>query len=414
MQNPAPLPPVAVVGGGPAGLMAAEVLAAHHPVTVYDRMPSVGRKLLMAGRGGLNLTHTEEFERFLDRYGDAAPRLRPIIEAFRPQDLMAWAEALGQKTFVGSSGRVFPDAFKASPLLRSWLQRLDRLGVRFALRHRFDGFSADGRLRFTAPEGPIAVAPAATVLALGGASWPRLGSDGAWVDMLEGTAIAPLRPANMGFSVLWSDLFRSRHEGEPLKRIALTFGGTTVRGEAIVTADGIEGGVVYALSAPLREAIAAQGRATLLVDLRPDLTAENLAARLAVPRKGQSTSTVLRKAAGLSPIAAALLREGGPLPSEPAALAARIKAAPITLTAAKPLERAISTAGGVRFDSFDENLMLRNRPGVFVAGEMLDWEAPTGGYLLQATFATGIAAAKGALRWLDQSRAAGVALTPRA
>jgi uncharacterized flavoprotein (TIGR03862 family) len=383
--------------------MAADVLSqAGRAVTVYDRMPSVGRKLLIAGRGGLNLTHSEPLDRFVARYREAAPRLRPLIEDFGPESLRAFAESLGQKTFVGSSGRVLPEAFKASPLLRAWLARLDRQGVRFALRHRFVGWDEAGRLTFAGPAGEgVTAAPPATVLALGGASWPRLGSDGAWVDMLEGTAIAPLRPANMGFSVLWSDLFRSRHEGEPLKRIALTFGGTTVRGEAIVTADGIEGGVVYALSAPLREAIAAQGRATLLVDLRPDLTAENLAARLAVPRKGQSTSTVLRKAAGLSPIAAALLREGGPLPSEPAALAARIKAAPITLTAAKPLERAISTAGGVRFDSFDENLMLRNRPGVFVAGEMLDWEAPTGGYLLQASFATGAAAGRGALKWLE-------------
>ncbi|MEE1612303.1 NAD(P)/FAD-dependent oxidoreductase [Microvirga sp. CF3016] len=395
-------PEVAVIGGGPTGLIAAEVLGrAGLAVTVYDQMPSVGRKLLMAGRGGLNLTHSESFERFVTRYAEAQPRLQPLIEAFRPEDLRAWCEGVGQETFVGSSGRVFPRAFKASPLLRAWLARLEQLGVRFALRHRWQGWDEDGQLVFTAAsDQTVRVRPAATILALGGASWPRLGSDGSWVELLSqrGIAISPLRPANMGFTLVWSDLMRSRFEGEPLKRIAMTFEGTTVRGEAIVTADGIEGGAVYALSARLRDAIERMGAATLHLDLRPDLAEEALAKRLSAPRKGQSASTFLRKSAGLSPVGMALLREASPsLPSEPDALARLIKAVPLTLTGTKPLDRAISSAGGIPFGEVDDHLMLRRIPDVFVAGEMLDWEAPTGGYLLQATFATGIAAARGVL-----------------
>jgi hypothetical protein len=386
-------------------LAAAEVLArAGVAVTVYDRMPSVGRKLLMAGRGGLNLTHSEELERFLARYGQAQAHLRPTIEAFRPEDLRAWCEGLGQETFVGSSGRVFPKAFKASPLLRAWLLRLESLNVRFALRHRFQGWSEDGGLVFTDAAGePVRAKPDATVLALGGASWPRLGSDGTWADLLaqRGIDIRPLRPSNMGFTLPWSAFMR-RHEGEPLKRIALTFEGTTVRGEAIVTADGIEGGAVYALSARLRDAIEHRGSATLHVDLRPDLSHEILLQKLAAPRKGQSASTFLRKSAGLGPLGIALLREASPaLPSESDALARLIKAVPLGLTGTQSLERAISSAGGVPFGELDEHLMLRRMPGVFIAGEMLDWEAPTGGYLLQATFATGIAAAKGVLARLE-------------
>ncbi|QRM29333.1 TIGR03862 family flavoprotein [Microvirga sp. VF16] len=393
---------VAIVGGGPAGLIAAEVLGrAGLKVTVYDQMPSVGRKLLMAGRGGLNLTHSEEFERFVTRYAEAEPQLRPLIEAFRPDDLRAWSEGLGQETFVGSSGRVFPKAFKASPLLRAWLSRLEGLGIRLSLRHRWQGWDEDGHLVFTDAAGQkVQVKPAATILALGGASWPRLGSDGTWVALLSqrGIQVSPLRPANMGFTLPWSDIMRSRFEGEPLKRIALTFEDRTVKGEAILTANGIEGGAVYALSARLRDAIEQLGSATLHLDLRPDLSEEALAKRLSAPRKGQSASTFLRKGASLSPVGIALLREVSPaLPSDPVSLARLIKAAPLTLTGTKPLDRAISSAGGVPFDEVDEHLMLRRMPGTFVAGEMLDWEAPTGGYLLQASFATGIAAAKGVL-----------------
>ncbi len=399
-------PFIAVVGGGPAGLMAAEVLAgAGHAVTVYDRMPSLGRKFLMAGRGGLNLTHSEDVERFVARYAEAAPRLKPLLDAFSPADLRAWCEGLGHETFVGSSGRVFPRAFKASPLLRAWLARLESLSVRFAPRHRWEGWSEDGALRFTRGDGEaVLVTPDATVLALGGASWPRLGSDGAWAETLtgRGVAVAPLRAANVGFTVPWSEVMRSRFAGEPLKRIALAFEGTSVRGEAMITAAGIEGGAVYALSAAIRDAILRDGQATIQVDLRPDLSVEALARRLAAPRSGQSASTFLRKAAALPPVAIALLREahGTELPREPEALAGAIKAVPLTLDGIKPIARAISTAGGVSLEGVDEHLMLRDHPGVFVAGEMLDWEAPTGGYLLQATFATGVAAAKGALAWL--------------
>jgi uncharacterized flavoprotein (TIGR03862 family) len=329
-----------------------------------------------------------------------------MVAAFGSEDLRAFAESLGQETFVGSSGRVFPKAFKASPLLRAWLARLDRLGVRFALRHRWQGWDGEGRLRFVGPAGEaVAAMPDATILALGGASWPRLGSDGIWVEAFasRGVAVSPLRPANMGVRVAWSDVFRSRFEGEPLKRIALTFAGTTRRGEAIVTRDGLEGGAVYALSAPLRDEILRTGTAALTIDLRPDLSADALARRLAAPRSGQSTSTFLRKSAGLAPPGIALLREAGhALPADPDALAALIKAVPLTLTGIMPIARAISTAGGISFDELDERLMLRKIPGVFAAGEMLDWEAPTGGYLLQATFATGVAAANGALAWLGE------------
>jgi uncharacterized flavoprotein (TIGR03862 family) len=411
MSMPFPPPSVAVIGGGPAGLIAAEMLGQSGvSVTVYDQMPSVGRKFLMAGRGGLNLTHSEDFGRFVTRYAETESRLRPILEAFTPADLRAWSEGLGQDTFVGSSGRVFPKAFKASPLLRAWLARLADLNVRFSLRHRWQGWDEEGHLVFTESTGEtIRQKPDATILALGGASWPRLGSDGQWAAWLaqRGIAVTRLRPSNMGFVVPWSDVIRSRFEGEPLKRMAFTFGDATARGEAVITADGIEGGAVYALSGKLREAIDRNGSATLFLDQRPDLSPDALANRLKVPRKGQSTSNFLRKAAGLSPVGIALLREATlNLPAEPIELARLIKQAPLTLTGTKSLDRAISTAGGVSFGEIDEHLMLRRLPGVFVAGEMLDWEAPTGGYLLQATFATGIAAAKGVLARLKIPNAA--------
>jgi len=395
---------VAVVGGGPAGLFAAEQLAAAGcAVTVYERMPSVGRKFLMAGRGGLNLTHSEPFEAFVGRYGEAAARLRPTLEAFPPGALVAWAEGLGQPTFVGSSGRVFPKALKASPLLRAWLARLAAAGVTIRTRHEWLGWDADGALRFRTPDGEVTEPADAVILALGGASWARLGSDGAWAGVLAeaGVDVAPFRPANVGFNVAWSPVLVG-FAGQPLKTLALTFRGRTVRGEAMVTAYGLEGGAVYALAAPLREAIAAAGSATVQLDLRPDATAAELAARLERPRGGQSLSNHLRKALRLSPLEINLLREahGKDLPADAAPLAAAIKAAPLRLTGIQPLARAISTAGGVALEAVDERLMLRARPGVFVAGEMLDWEAPTGGYLLQATFATGRAAALGALDWL--------------
>jgi uncharacterized flavoprotein (TIGR03862 family) len=396
--------PFAVIGGGPAGLIAAETLsAAGARVIVYERMPNVARKLLMAGRGGLNLTHSEAFERFVARYGAAAPRLRPMLEAFTPADLIAWANGLGQETFVGSSGRVFPKAMKASPLLRAWLARLSAQGVEIRTRVRWTGWTEDGALAFMRDDGTSErLKPRATLLALGGASWPKLGSDGAWTQVLaqHGVEIAPLRPANMGLEVAWSDVFRERFAGTPLKQIALSFGERTAHGEAMITSYGIEGGAIYALSAALRDALETAGSATLHIDLKPSLDAAALAARLSQTRAGDSLSSMLRKRAGLSPVAIGLLREAssGALPKEPTQLAALIKAAPITLTAARGLDRAISSAGGVSWSAVDDALQLKAKPGLYVAGEMLDWEAPTGGYLLQASFATAMWAARAMLR----------------
>jgi uncharacterized flavoprotein (TIGR03862 family) len=406
----------AVIGAGPAGLMAAEILASGGTrVAVYDAMPSVGRKFLMAGRGGLNLTHSEKLAPFLTRYREAAPKLKGAIEAFPPDVLREWSEVLGQETFVGSSGRVFPKTFKASPLLRAWLRRLDSMGVQFALRHRWIGWDERGRLLFRTPDVLRTVDARATVLALGGASWPRLGSDGAWTEILaaKGVAISNLRPANCGFTVDWSDVFRNRFEGQPLKGVTLKFGPHMVRGEAIITRTGIEGGAVYALSAELREAIEKSGTATLHVALRPDLGPDDLIARLSAPRGKQSLANFLRKAAQLSPVAIGLLQEAAIASSKslssfaPPDLAQLINAMPIKLDGTAPIARAISTAGGISFDGLDADFMIRRLPGTFAAGEMLDWEAPTGGYLLQASFATGVAAGKGALKWLEKRIANG-------
>jgi hypothetical protein len=399
-----------VIGAGPAGLMAAEILAQSGiSVTVYDAMASAGRKFLMAGRGGLNLTHSEALPAFLARYGAATPYLAAAIEAFPPDRLRQWSEELGQPTFVGSSGRVFPKAFKASPLLRAWLRRLDTIGVKFALRHRWTGWDHAGQLAFQTLDGTRLVEADATVLALGGASWPRLGSDGAWAEWLaaRGVTIAALRPANCGVTVAWSDIFRDRFEGQPLKGATLSYAARTVRGEVVVTRTGLEGGAIYALSADLREAIASSRQVTLQIALRPDLERTELIARLSAPRGKQSFSNWLRKAANLSPVAIGLLQEAamasGPSLSmlSSASLAELINAVPVTLNGVAPITRAISTAGGISFDELDSDFMIRRLPGVFAAGEMLDWEAPTGGYLLQASFATGASAGRGVLKWLE-------------
>ncbi|RMI14058.1 TIGR03862 family flavoprotein [Cellulomonas triticagri] len=409
-----------VVGGGPAGLIAAEVLArAGVAVTVHDRMPSVSRKLLLAGHGGLNITHSEPLDRMLPRYGAAAERLAPMIEAFTPDDLRAWCAGLGEATFVGSSGRVFPRSFRATPLVRAWLTRLDSLGVTIHKRQRWTGWTADGAgLTFTgvgaADDGTRTEASYDVVLlALGGASWPRLGSDGSWVDLLaaRGVAAAPLRAANVGARVAWTAGFAERFQGVPLKHVAVSVRGqdqAPVRGDAMVTRTGIEGGPLYATGAAVRAALDADGRAVLLLDLRPDQDAARLADRLARRRPKDSRSTWLQRSLGLDPVAVGLLREatGNAVPDDPAAVAALIKAVPVVVTEAMPIEKAISSAGGIRWSEVDDDLALRALPGTFVAGEMLDWEAPTGGYLLQASYATGVAAARGMLARLGVAGAA--------
>jgi uncharacterized flavoprotein (TIGR03862 family) len=402
---------VAIIGAGPAGLMAAETIAqggAH--VTVYDAMPSAGRKFLMAGRGGLNLTHSEALPEFLQRYGAAERHLTAAIAAFPPDALRAWSEALGQPTLVGSSGRVFPKAFKASPLLRAWLRRLDAMGVKFELRHRWTGWDKNGKLLFRTADGQHVVGSSATVLALGGASWPRLGSDGGWVETLvaRGVVVTPLLPSNCAFGVQWSPVFRERHAGYPLKGISLSFDGSSVRGEIILTQTGIEGGPVYALSASLREEIHAHGSAVVFVALRPDMSTPELTARLSAPRGKSSLATHLRKKLNLTPAGIGLMQEAAlaldhPLTLMPMdELAVNVNSIPVPLTSIASIARAISTAGGISFDELDADFMIRRLPGVFAAGEMLDWEAPTGGYLLQASFATGAAAGRGALKWLGR------------
>ncbi len=393
-------PTVAIIGGGPAGLMAAEIIAAADlAVTLFDRMPSVGRKFLMAGRGGLNLTHSEPRDLFPARYGAAERWMKQQLAIFPPQSLIDWCHGLGQPTYIGSSGRVFPKTMKASPLLRAWLHRLESLGVRITTRAEWTGWASEGELTFA---NGLLFRADATLLALGGASWPRLGADGSWTALLPDLAIAPLRPANCGFAVDWSDHLRQRFAGTPLKGVALSIGAHRVRGEAMITAKGIEGGAVYALAAILRDAIARDGYADLLIDLRPDGATADLAARLDRPRGAQSLTTFLRKQAGLTPLAIGLIQEVMRA-GYSGSLSGLIKALPIRLIAPFGIDRAISTAGGIRLDELDDNLMLRRHPGVFAAGEMLDWEAPTGGYLLQGCLASGVAAGLGVLRWLAQA-----------
>ncbi len=397
---------ICIIGGGPAGLMAAEILAtAGHRVTIYDRKTSVGRKFLMAGRGGLNLTHSESLDKFLTRYNEAQPFLEPLIRAFSPDDLRAWCEGLGQDTFIGSSGRVFPKAMKASPLLRAWLNRLEQSGVEFKLQHTWRGWNEDAALVFETTDGKYeTVKPDAVLLALGGASWPNLGSDGAWAPLLDasGVDISPLRPANSGFTVAWSPYMREKHAGEPLKNITLTLRNKTVPGEMIISEHGLEGGAIYALSSSIRETIAKTGKAVISINLRPQQSKDDLIKKLSKPRGRQSFSTYLHKSLSFTPVHTALLREAVPdvanYTSEQ--LAELIQATPLTLTAPFSIEKAISSAGGIRLDALNKNMMIKSLPGIFAAGEMLDWEAPTGGYLLQACFATGRAAAHGILNYL--------------
>jgi uncharacterized flavoprotein (TIGR03862 family) len=415
---------IAVIGGGPAGLMAAEVISgAGWPVDLFDAMPSVGRKFLLAGRGGLNLTHSEPGDRFLSRYGTRREQVGKWLEGFGPEHLRRWAGELGIETFVGSSGRVFPREMKAAPLLRAWLHRLRAAGVTVHARHRWLGWDADGALRFATPNGESKVMRSgipgdgadATVLALGGGSWARLGSDGAWVPLLRerGIGVAALRPANCGFDVAWSEHLRNRFAGTPVKSVAVGFiapdGSVTKReGEFVVTRHGIEGSLIYALSAPLRDCIEANGSALLQADLAPGRTLRRLAEDLAHPRGRDSLANHLRRRAGIDGVKAALVHEFA-TPEQLAAsepLAALIKSLPIRLLAPRPLDEAISSAGGIGFAAVDDDLMLRDLPGTFCAGEMLDWEAPTGGYLLTACLASGRTAGHGALRWLASGAAA--------
>ncbi len=403
-------PVVAVIGGGPAGLMAAEVLAEGGVrVTLYDAKPSVGRKFLIAGKGGLNLTHAEPHPDFLNRYGERTEQIEPLLDVFGPDDLRQWARDLGFDTFVGTSGRVFPADMKAAPLLRAWLQRLRRQGVCFRMRHRWVGWDENGALRFETPEGSVSVIADAVILALGGGSWAKLGSDGAWIPLLveRGVPVRPLKPANCGFDVAWSDHFRSRFHGEPIKPVTLSFTsaeGITFQkqGEFIVTEDGVEGSLIYAASALLRDEIEATGGATMHLDLAPDWTLQQLTDRLSRRRDKRSMASHLKKSVGIQGVKAGLLREFVHREDfdEAAKLAAAIKALPVPLIAPRPLDEAISSAGGVAFEALDERLMIRSRPGIFCAGEMLDWEAPTGGYLLTASFAGGRVAGLGVLAWL--------------
>jgi uncharacterized flavoprotein (TIGR03862 family) len=395
---------VAIIGGGPAGLMAAEHLAGKgHAVTVYDAMPTVGRKFLLAGKSGLNITHAEDYARFVTRYGAANERLRPVLDLMTPDAIRLWAASLGTETFVGTSGRVFPTVMKASPLLRAWLKRLEAMGVTILTRHRWTGFDGE-TLMFEVPEGEKRITADAALLALGGASWPKLGSDATWVPLLqaEGVEIAPLRPANCGFDCDFSESFDTRFSGQPIKSVKATSAAGTTQGEFVISRGGIEGSLIYAHSAALRDALDRNGRAELVLDLAPGRSAEKLVADLARQDRKASFSTRLKKAAGVDGAKFALLRELASDANrlEADTLASLIKALPLAVKRPRPIAEAISTAGGITLDAVDSHFMLKSRPGSFIAGEMLDWEAPTGGYLLTACFATGIAAAEGIDRWL--------------
>lgn len=404
---------VAVIGGGPAGLSAAEVMSrAGLKVKVFDAMPSPGRKFLLAGKGGLNMTHSEPLTTFLARYGDRQILLEPYIRAFGPDALRAWARDLGVETFVGTSGRVFPAGMKAAPLLRSWLQRLRAQGVQLHVRHRWQGFQAapgGWKVELTTPDGPHSQHCAALVLAMGGGSWARLGSDGAWMPTLQaaGVSVAPLLPSNCGFDTTWSAHFRERFAGAAIKNVAAWYGdeketGSVRRGECLISDTGLEGGLIYALSGGLRQQWLREGRATVWLDLMPERTASWLADQIAKGRGARSMASHLQNQIGLKGVKAGLLREAcsAEIYADPSALAARIKALPVVFHAMRPIDEAISTAGGVRFEALDEHLMVKNMPGIFCAGEMLDWDAPTGGYLLTACMATGRAAGDGVLDWL--------------
>ncbi len=393
-----------IIGAGPAGLMAAETLAKNGiHVDIYDAMPSAGRKFLIAGKGGLNLTHAEPYETFVTRYRDAAD-LRPYLDAFPPDALRQWAKELGFETFIGSSGKVFPEGMQAAPLLKAWRERLIAQSVTFHFQHRWLGWDENYALRFETADGEILAEADGVILALGGGSWPKTGSTGAWVTILQerGIPIQPLKPANCGFNIQWSEHFKTRFAGEPIKSVALSFNGRTERGEFVITEHGIEGNLVYKFSADLRDAIEKSGSVTIHLDLLPDQEAAQLFRH---PRGKRSFSSYLKKETGLSGAKANLIWEVLPhgTPPDLDLLGATLKSLPLTLLSPRPLEEAISSAGGVPFAALDANLMLNNIPGTFCAGEMLDWEAPTGGYLLTACFATGKAAGEGVLNWLSRS-----------
>jgi uncharacterized flavoprotein (TIGR03862 family) len=405
---------VAVVGGGPAGLMAAEVTSAHGlKVDLFEAKPSIGRKFLVAGKGGLNLTHSEPFDDFLSHYGLRQNELKPILQVFGPDSLQAWLHELGFKTFVGSSGRVFPKIMHAGPILHAWTKRLRAAGVNFNMQHKWLDWDDEGNLRFDTLGGESSFHADATILAMGGGSWPQLGSTAEWIAPLErrGVAIAPLKPANCGFDVPWTAHFRERFAGQPVKPVKLTFSDSQGRrfqqqGEFIITEYGLEGGLIYAASALLRDEIEVQGHVTIHLDLSPDWNRERLTERLSKPRGSRSWSSHLKRTVGIEGVKAGLLREYLSKDDfvDAHKLAEAVKRLPIPLKTPRPLSEAISSAGGVRFEELDQHLMLQRMPGVFLAGEMLDWEAPTGGYLLTACFATGKTAGEGTVRWLDANQ----------